>query len=156
MSDPTSTAKAVRTGQTMQTRPLSWRLIALIVGDAISFLVFVIVGRTNHGETTGFGAILSIVGTALPFALAWFVVAPFLGAFRSDVTASLSTMLRRTEFAWLCTWPLAVLIRFIVDRFNAVQLEASFLAFAVVVLVTNAVFLGLWRGAFAFITSRMR
>lgn len=156
MSDPATVAKSVRADQAPQTQPIPWRPVLLVVGDAISFLIFAGVGRTNHGETSGPGALLYIAGTALPFAAAWFVVSPFLGAFRRSATSTLGAMLQRTELAWLCAWPVAMIVRFIADRIRGLSLNSGFLTFAVVVLVTNAIFLGVWRGAFALVSARLR
>ena len=55
------------------------RVTSLVVGDAIVFLIFAAIGRNNHGEASGFAAIPQIVLTALPFAVGWFIVAPFVG-----------------------------------------------------------------------------
>src|SRR5262245_4255057 len=127
-------------------RTFSWRTTALVVGDAVSFLVFSAVGRGSHNEATGFGAFGAVVGTALPFALGWFVVAPFLGAFRRSATDSLGKMLRRTEIAWLCAWPVALLARVAFDSIDSIKMP-----FPIIMLAFNALFLGVWRGAFALI-----
>ena len=154
MSDPVTVTKVVSTDQAPQSIP--WRTVLLVAGDAISFLVFVSVGRSNHGEVSGFSALVYVIGTALPFAAAWFVISPLLGAFRRSATSTFGAMLRRTELAWLCAWPVAMVVRFIADRVQGVALSWDFLAFCVVVLVTNAIFLGVWRGAFALISFRLR
>jgi hypothetical protein len=62
------------------------RIITLVVGDAIAFLVFAAIGRGSHGEATGLAAIPQIALTAAPFAAAWFIVAPFAGAYRRELT----------------------------------------------------------------------
>lgn len=129
------------------------RIVALVVGDIISFLVFATIGRGTHGESSGLSAGLEIARTALPFALGWFVVAPFLGAFRRRLTDTPLRMLGRTELAWLATWPVAMLLRRIIANDGAAP--SRFLTFALVVLIANAVFLGLWRTSFA-VVERMR
>ena len=58
------------------------RIAALVMGDLIAFAVFATLGRDTHHEATGFDAIGQTLWTALPFALGWFLVAPWLGAFR--------------------------------------------------------------------------
>jgi hypothetical protein len=156
MSDPATIAKSVRTDQTPRTQPIPWRLVILVAGDAISFLIFAGAGRSSHGEASGPSAPLYVVGTALPFVAAWFAVSPFLGAFRRSAAATLGTMLQRTELAWLCAWPVAMLVRFVADRIRGLPLNSGFLTFAAVVLVTNAIFLGVWRGAFALASARLR
>ncbi len=154
MSDPATTSKSIGTAQASSIQRAPWRAIVLVVGDALSFLVFVSVGRTSHGEVSGFGALIYVIGTALPFMAAWYAVAPFLGAFRRETTSSVLSMVTYTERAWLCAWPVAMLVRFVADRVQGVELNSGFLTFAAVVLVTNAIFLSVWRGAFAAITAR--
>lgn len=130
------------------------RIVALVAGDIVSFLVFATIGRGTHGETNGLGAIVEIARTALPFALGWFVVSPFIGAFRWRLTATPLRMLMRTELAWLASWPVAMLLRRIFVNDN-IPLQA-FLTFAVVVLVANFVFLGVWRTGFALVERMLR
>lgn len=129
------------------------RTVALVAGDVVSFLVFAAVGRGSHGEASGLGAGVEIARTALPFALGWFVVSPFIGAFRRRLTDTPLRMLARTELAWLAAWPVAMLLRrvFVSDTITV----RNFLVFALVVLITNAVFLGVWRTGFALV-ERMR
>ncbi len=143
---------------TASRRTVGW-LGLLIAGDVISFLVFAGSGRASHGEATGFAAFAQVVGTALPFMLGWFVVAPFLGAYRQAVTGSIGKMLARTELAWLCAWPVAMLLRWIfVDahRPQGSVTVAGFASFAAVALVANAVFLGIWRAVYALAAGRWR
>jgi len=53
-------------------------------------------------------------------------------------------MLRRTELAWLAAWPVALVLRLALSADHTVPIS-----FALVILIANAIFLGLWRGAFA-------
>lgn len=129
------------------------RIAALVAGDAVSFLVFAAIGRGTHGESSGLGAGAEIARTALPFALGWFLVSPFAGAFRRRLTGTPLGMLGRTELAWLATWPVAMLLRRIIV--NDGTAPSRFLVFALVVLVANAAFLGVWRSGFALV-ERMR
>lgn len=130
-------------------RALPLRTVALVAGDAVSFLVFSAVGRGSHNEATGFGALGAVIGTALPFALGWFAVSPFLGAFRRAATSTLAKMLWRTELAWLCGWPVALLVRVAFDSINSIKMPFPFIA-----LAFNALFLGVWRGAFSLLERR--
>lgn len=123
-----------------------WPVAVLIAGDAISFLVFAGVGRRSHNETSGLGALGTIAATALPFALGWFLVSPWLGAFRRSLASTPLDMLKRTELAWLCAWPVALALRWALSTDHQIPVS-----FAIVVLVANAVFLGIWRTVFALI-----
>jgi DUF3054 family protein len=127
-----------------------WRTIALVVGDAASFLLFAALGRRTHAESSGIAAIGQIAQTAFPFALGWFAVSPFAGAFRRLKTTGVVLMLRRTEITWLIAWPVALALRWALAADHNVPVS-----FAAVLLVANAVFLGVWRAAFALV-ERMR
>jgi hypothetical protein len=131
------------------TRAGNWRVAALVAGDLVSFLVFAAVGRRSHSEAAGLDAVGQIARTALPFALGWFLVSPFAGAFRREKTSTPARMLARTELAWLAAWPAALLLRWALADDHQVPLS-----FAAVILIANAVFLGLWRSAFALLARR--
>ncbi len=124
---------------------------ALAIGDALVFLVFAGVGRSSHHEASGFGALAAVVGTAVPFVLGWFLVAPVVGAYRRANLRSLGAMLGRTLLAWVAAWPVAMALRWI---FAPRIAPRDFAIFALVVLATNAVFLGVWRGLFALVMGR--
>ena len=120
------------------------RIISLVIGDTFCFLVFAAIGRGNHGEATGLGAIPQIVLTALPFLTGWFLVSPFVGAFRRDLAANPRKMLSRTLLSWLLAWPVAMAIRGIfVDH------GIPPITFALITLIFNTIFLLLWRWPYA-------
>ena len=126
--------------------PSPWRTVALVVGDAISFLVFTGVGRNTHGEASGLAALGQVALTALPFALGWFLVSPWVGAYRRAATNTTLRMLTRTELAWLATYPAALVLRVLIAPDHNMPIT-----FAIVILLANAVFLGIWRTAFALV-----
>jgi hypothetical protein len=122
------------------------RLVSLVFGDILCFLIFVTLGSNSHGEGVNF---LRSLWLSIPFLAAWFVVSPFAGAFRPDITYQPAKMLLRTLFAWVVTWPVAMAFRwFIVERLNPVSWQ-SFLSFSLVVLIVNLILLVIWRGPFA-------
>jgi hypothetical protein len=125
--------------------------VLLVAGDIVSFLIFASVGRQSHGEASGRAAIGQVIEVAFPFALGWFLVAPFVGAFRRARTSSPRAMLARTELSWLCAWPVTLLLRWILSTDHRVPVS-----FAIVILIANAVFLGIWRAAFALVERRVR
>ena len=131
-------------------RSAGW-IVALIAGDVLSFLVFAAAGRRSHNETSGPAAIGQIAATALPFALGWFLVSPWLGAFRRALVTSPRRMLVRTELGWLAAWPVALLLRWALSEDHQVPLS-----FGAVVLVSNALFLGAWRGLFSVAIRTLR
>lgn len=124
----------------------SGRIILLVIGDAISFLLFAGLGRNTHGEATGLAALGQVALTALPFALAWFVIAAWQRAFRRDTTDTIWKMFTRTEVTWVIAYPAALYLRVLLAPDHQMPIT-----FAIVILLANAVFLGLWRSAFAMV-----
>lgn len=127
-------------------RVAPWRTLGLIAGDAISFLVFAEMGRNQHSETSGLGALGAVAMTALPFALGWFLVSPWVGAYRRSLTTTFPRMLSRTELAWLASYPVALIARVLLAPDHQMPWT-----FALVILIANALLLGLWRSVFAVI-----
>jgi FtsH-binding integral membrane protein len=112
----------------------------LALGDALSFVIFAALGTHSHQQSD------NVFWVAFPFAAAWFLVSPFLGAFNRRDTTGLARMVRHTEIGWLAAWPLALVLRWVFSADHQVPLS-----FALVILIANAVFLGVWRGAFALV-----
>ena len=128
------------------------RLWTLVLGDVIVFLVFSFIGRRSHGEETGLQAAWQIIWTALPFLLAWFVIAPFLGAFRREVLSDPKKIERKTLLAWVCAWPLGLFLHFLFKQ--EMPSPSSLISFGLVSLITNSIFLSLWRLPFALINKK--
>ena len=126
--------------ETLNTR----RIATLVVGDAIAFLVFAAIGRGSHGEAAGLAAIPQIALTAAPFAAAWFIVAPFAGAYRRELTAQPRKMVTCTVLAWILSWPVAMALRGIfVDH------AVPPISFALITLIFNTFILLIWRWPYA-------
>jgi hypothetical protein len=147
-ADATANAPRQRTQWLSDTQ----RITFLVIGDAVVFLVFAAIGRRSHGEGSGLGAIMQVVVTAIPFAIGWFLVSPFIGgAFRRGLEGRPGEMARRTALAWLAAWPVSMALRGIfVDH------AVPPLSFAVITLISNTILLLAWRVPFAFITRRLR
>ncbi|GCE18072.1 DUF3054 domain-containing protein [Dictyobacter kobayashii] len=123
------------------------RLWTLIIGDVLVFLIFSVIGRQSHGEDSGLSAAFKVVWTALPFAISWFLIAPFMGAFRRELMTEPRQIARKTGFAWLAAWPLGVILHFVFEQ-HLPDL-VSVITFGLVTLITNTVFLFVWRIPFA-------
>jgi hypothetical protein len=120
------------------------RIATLVLGDALAFLVFAAIGRTSHGEAAGIAAIPQIALTAAPFAAGWFIVAPFVGAYRRELTAQPRKMAIRTVLAWVLSWPVAMALRGIfVDH------AVPAISFALITLISNTLILLIWRWPYA-------
>lgn len=116
----------------------------LAIGDALVFLAFAAIGRGSHGEASGLAAIPQVIETALPFIVGWFLVAPWLGAYRRELAANPRKMAGRTLLAWVCSWPVTMALWGIfVDH------GIPPLSFATVTLLFNAVLLLVWRWPYA-------
>ncbi len=124
------------------------RLANLVIGDILVFLVFSVIGRISHGEPVGLTALPQVVGTAAPFAAGWFIVAPFVGAYRRDITARPREMAKRTAFAWVLACPVGLTLRGIfVDH------GAPPFSFAVITLLFVLIIMLLWRWPYALTNS---
>jgi len=134
-------AKKIRAPKEM---PYRQAVITLVIGDFLCFLIFAALGSGSHGEATGLAAIPHIILVALPFAIGWFLVSPFVGAFRRDVLARPRAMAIRTALAWLLSWPVTMVLRGIfVDH------GIPPYTFALIVLIFNMAILLIWRWPFA-------
>ena len=142
----TSTIDKVQPRRRVQEMSPRTRTISLVVGDILCFMIFVSLGSNAHGKGVN---ILYSLWLSIPFLAAWFLVSPFVGAFRADIATSPSKMLVRTLLCWVATWPVAMAFRWLmVERLSPVPLD-SFLSFATVVLIANTVLLIVWRWPFA-------
>ena len=130
----------IRTDTKPKTLSNAQRITLLVIGDALVFLIFATIGRRSHGEAAGLDAVLQTVQTAAPFAIAWFIVSPFLGAYRRELESQPRTMALRTLLAWVAAWPLSMILRGVfVDH------AVPPWTFALITLVTNTILLLLWR-----------
>ena len=124
------------------------RTIFLVIGDAIVFLVFAFIGITSHREAVD---PLKVVTTAAPFALGWFIVAPFVGAFSRKKTAEPGKMALYTILAWLPSLVLGMTFRGI-----TVDHKVPPPSFIVITLISNTIFLSIWRVPFAWLTGKKK
>ncbi|MBI4202425.1 MAG: DUF3054 domain-containing protein [Chloroflexi bacterium] len=121
----------------------AWAILAL--GDFLVFVLFNILGRTDHAipispQTT-------LQGVA-PFVLAWFAVAPWLGIYRRSTFTSLRQTWLRMLPVWLVSGMLALLLRiWWYDRPFIFSFAAIALTFQ------GAMVLG-WRLVFLFVARR--
>jgi hypothetical protein len=116
------------------------RFLPLVAGDVLTFLPFAALGRRAHSMGS---ALDDVVGTAVPFMVAWFVVAPFTGAFRRDATSNPTQGAKRAGLTWLLAFPLGLLIR------TPIVGRLPHISFAIVAGVFTLLFLTGWRALFA-------
>jgi hypothetical protein len=141
IKDQTSMAEA----SPASTSSNAWRrIVFLAIGDTIVFLIFAFIGIMNHKEAVD---PVKVVTTAAPFALGWFIVAPFVGAFSRKKTAEPGKMALYTILAWLPSLMLGMTFRGI-----TVNHEVPPPSFIIITLISNTIFLSIWRVPFAWLT----
>lgn len=150
--EPTNAPRtAIKSGKPVyQSKPLSprTRLITLVLGDILCFFIFASLGSTQHGTGTN---LLYFAWVAVPFLAGWFLVSPWLGAFKIDLTVQPKKMLKCTMLSWLAAWPVAMLLRWLLVNLlskNPISFS-SFLSFSIVVFIFNMALLVVWRWPFA-------
>jgi hypothetical protein len=126
------------------------RIAMLVAGDRVVVNIITAIGLASHGELTGLGALGQMAEIATPFAIGWFAVAPFAGAFRSDITSHPRRILARTALAWLIALPIGLFLWSVIRQRQVVP------AFAVVTFITNLIAMLGWRGIYALLTGRLR
>jgi len=126
------------------------RIATLVAGDLVAFNIVTMIGLISHGELTGLDTLGQIVIVAAPFAIGWFLIAPFAGAFRADIAGQPRRILPRAALAWLIALPIGLLL------WSLIRQKQIQPAFAVVTFITNLVVLLGWRGAFAWLMARNR
>ena len=124
------------------------QVAALVAGDLLAFNVVTAIGLLSHGELTGLDKLGEVAKIAAPFAIGWFLVAPFAGAFRAKIAGRPGRVLPRAALAWLIALPIGLLLWSLI-RQRPVQP-----AFAVVTFLTNLIVLLGWRGVFAWLVAR--
>jgi hypothetical protein len=147
MADPT-VPRSAPAGTTSDDEPRPGRVALLAVGDLVVFLVFVVLGLTNHKEAVTAG---NIARTAAPFVIAWAVIGSIFGAYgRRGSAASTQprVLLARSIPAWVVAWSAGLVLRVVVFRDTLAP------AFVIIALVFNAIFLLGWRVALAQLTWR--
>jgi hypothetical protein len=126
------------------------QVAALAAGDLVAFNVVTALGLLSHSRLTGLDVLAEVATVAAPFAIGWFLVAPFAGAFRGDVAGQPKRILPRAALAWLIALPIGLLLWSLI-RQRPVQP-----AFAVVTFITNLIVLLGWRGVFAWLVAHAR
>lgn len=119
--------------------------IGLIGGDLIAIVVVTILGFASHGTATSAGA--RMLTTFIPLAVAWFLIAPFLGLY-DPLRAADARQLWRPVLAMAFAGPFAAWLR-------GVMLGAPILPLFVAVLGGSAA-LGMfvWRFLYWLAVSR--
>jgi hypothetical protein len=118
----------------------------LVAGDVLALAVVTLVGFGSHGEFSA--AFLPRMAAAfLPLCAGWFLLAPHLGLFERAVKPAASG-LWRPGFVMLFAGPLAVVLR-------GLLLGSPIMpSFGVVLSITSALALTIWRGIWLLLQRR--
>ena len=113
----------------------------LIVGDALVMLLFAWVGRRSHAMSML--DIRAWLIAAAPFMISWFLVTPWFGLFKTEVSQQWRKLLPRLLVAWAIGGPLALVLRAL---FLGRPIPAGIIpSFAVVALGFTTLFMLIWR-----------
>jgi hypothetical protein len=117
------------------------RLGVLIGGDLLVLLLFTWVGRSSHSLPGT--DILADLTTAAPFVISWFVLAPWFGLFRAEVSQTWQKFVPRLLLVWLIGGPLAGLLRAL---FLGRPIPAGIIPiFVVITMIIASLFMLVWR-----------
>lgn len=122
------------------------RLVVLVLGDILSLAVITLIGFANHKELAIF-PLERILATFLPLLAGWFLIAPWLGLFKPEITSD-PRQLWRPILAMFLAAPLAGLLR-------ALMLNSVVIPFFVLILGGSAA-LGMvvWRSIWWLLNRR--
>ena len=85
------------------------KVYLLILGDALALVVITLIGFGTHNELVLF-PVERIMATFLPLLAGWFLIAPWLGLFKDEITSN-ARQLWRPVLAMLLAAPLTGLLR---------------------------------------------
>ena len=112
----------------------------LILGDAIAIGLITFIGFASHGEV-GISFLPRMAAIYVPLSISWFLLAPALGLFQPQILTD-PKQIWRPILAALFAAPLAAILRGLI--LNAPVIAA----FAVVLGVTTALGMSIWRGLY--------
>jgi len=115
----------------------------LILGDILTILIITFIGFASHGEAE-LSFLPRMAAMFFPLVLSWFILAPFLGIFQSEITAD-RNQLWRPVLAMIFAGPPAIVIRGLILN------EQISPIFAVVLSVTSAFGILIWRIIYFFL-----
>jgi hypothetical protein len=118
----------------------------LILGDLLALGIITFIGFTTHGEI-GLSYLPRMAASFFPVTAAWFLLAPWFGLFRNDIVQN-ARQLWRPMLVMLFAGPLAALLR-------GSMLDSPVIpVFVVVLSLTSALGLIVWRSVYYFLNRR--
>jgi hypothetical protein len=119
---------------------------SLIIGDTITLGIITIIGFASHGETD-LSFLPRMSTTFVPLVVSWFLIAPWLGLFDTQI-ASNPQQLWRPPLAMLLAAPMASILRATLLNGTALPL------FTLVLGGSAAVGIFVWRSVWLWISQR--
>jgi len=107
--------------------------------DGAALTLFAYIGRATHGNPE---FDLATVGTALPFLVGWFALAPLAGAYTRQAILSQGDSLKKVVPAWLAAAPAGIALRALYKG------EVPPTPFIVVTMLTTLVIMASWRALY--------
>jgi hypothetical protein len=114
--------------------------IILIFGDSLTLLIVTLIGFAIHGES-GVSFLLRMLAAFIPLLIGWFLLAPWFGLFKAEIILN-PKQIWRPALAMLFAGPLAVVLRGLILNAPIIPI------FAVVLSVTSAFGMTIWRGLY--------
>jgi hypothetical protein len=112
----------------------------LILGDLLAIALITVFGFVTHGEA-GLDFLPRMAAIYFPLSISWFLLAPALGLFQPETTSG-PKQLWRPALVALFAAPLATVLRGLILNAPIIPI------FAVVLAVTSALGMVLWRGLY--------
>jgi hypothetical protein len=119
---------------------------SLVLGDMLAILIVTGIGFATHGEAD-ISFLPRMAAAFFPLAIAWFLLAPFVGLFQPAITSN-PKQLWRPVLAMVFAAPLAAVLR-------GLLLNAAIIpVFAVVLGATSALGMLVWRTVWYWFENR--
>jgi len=119
--------------------PLDRPVLTLI--DTSALVTFAAVGKASHAAdgSLDFGSVLM---TALPFLVSWFLAAPLLGCYGPAATSDLKQAVTTVGKGWIVAVPLGCVLRGVIKGY------VPPISFVIVTLIATLVILSVGRAAY--------
>jgi Protein of unknown function (DUF3054) len=152
--DSSSLENSVNDNQLIAT-PMDRPLLACL--DFVTFLLFAAIGKASHTSTeSAFLEIQSIMLTAAPFIVAWYMTSPFTKVYYSKKKNTNETnymmildSIQQTAKGWIIAVPIGCILRGIMKGYIPP------LPFVIVTMISTLVLLGFVRLIFALVEKRI-
>jgi hypothetical protein len=115
----------------------------LVLGDVIVLALITIIGFVSHGET-GLSFLPRMLTTFIPLVVSWFLIAPWLGLFDTQITSE-PKQLWRSPLAMLLAAPMTSILR--ATLLNGVALPL----FTLILGGSAALGVFIWRGVWSWV-----